>query len=82
MQKNEGIFFYRYVCSKEWSNEPKRWDTKGYLLEYNYPHSKQNMKLRFPVRMQFDRLNFTNLVFFTFLYQQALAQLDKHKASL
>ena len=27
-------------------------------------------------------MNFTNLVFFTFPYQQALAQLDKHKASL
>ena len=74
MQENEGIFFYRYVCSKEWINEPKRWDVKGYLLEYNYPHSKQNMKLQFRVRMQFDRLIFTNLVFFTFPYQQALAQ--------
>ena len=40
MQEGESIFLYRHVCSKEWSDEPKRCDTKGYMLEHDYPYSK------------------------------------------
>ena len=53
----ESFFIDMYAAKNGVMNPRDR--TKGDLLEYNYPHSKQNMKLQFPVRMQFYRLNFT-----------------------
>ena len=74
MQEDEKTIFYRYVCSKEWSNEPKRWDTRLSPFSIKF-------EVMLSIAHAIDRLILTCGIS-TFPYQRALAQLDKHKASL